>query len=352
MDRIEAYGYLFEEPGKPLKRKEFTIEEVAPGEAVVDVAGCGLCHTDVSFYTGPVKPNRMPVILGHEISGKVVEAGGDFESLVGKNVVVPAVLPCGECALCQKGRGNICRRQQFPGNDFDGGFASHVVVPARFLCPIPENTGELKISELSVIADAITTPYQALVRSNLEPGELAIVNGVGGIGTYMVQLVKNAGATVVAIDIDEGKLENAKRMGADHTINCNGLSDSDVKKAVRALVKERGLPKAEWRVFETSGSGAGQRNAFALLSFAGTLAIVGFTMEKIDVRLSNIMAFDADVFGNWACKPEHYPKVVDEVLSGRINVRDNIEEHPLDSINDLMQLALEHRLERRAVLVP
>jgi 6-hydroxycyclohex-1-ene-1-carbonyl-CoA dehydrogenase len=64
------------------------------------------------------------------------------------------------------------------------------------------------------------------------------------------------------------------------------------------------------------------------------------------------MAFDADVFGNWACKPEHYPKVVDEVLSGRINVRDNIEEHPLDSINDLMQLALEHRLERRAVLVP
>jgi 6-hydroxycyclohex-1-ene-1-carbonyl-CoA dehydrogenase len=349
---IEAYGYSLEEPSKPLKKKTFQIESLGPDQAAVEVAGCGLCHTDVSFYTGSVKPSQMPVILGHEISGKVVAAGEQFDSLVGKNVVIPAVLPCGECDLCKRGRGNICRGQQFPGNDFDGGFASHVVVPARFLSPIPDDTRGLKISQLAVIADAITTPYQAMKRSNTREGDLAIVNGVGGLGTYMVQLAKNAGATVIAIDVDDKKLENAKRMGADYTINAKGLTDRDTKKAVRTLVKENKLPGFEWRVFETSGTAAGQQSAFGLLSFAGTLAIVGFTMDKINIRLSNVMAFDADVFGNWACKPEFYPEVIDEVVSGRINVKDNIEEHPLDSVNDILQLALGDKLERRVVFVP
>jgi 6-hydroxycyclohex-1-ene-1-carbonyl-CoA dehydrogenase len=125
-----------------------------------------------------------------------------------------------------------------------------------------------------------------------------------------------------------------------------------MKKTVRTLVKENKLPFVGWRVFETSGTAAGQQTAFGLLSFAGTLAIVGFTMDKLNIRLSNVMAFDADVFGNWACKPEYYPDVIDAVVSGRINVKDNIEEHPLDSINDIMQLALDHKLERRVVFVP
>jgi 6-hydroxycyclohex-1-ene-1-carbonyl-CoA dehydrogenase len=117
-------------------------------------------------------------------------------------------------------------------------------------------------------------------------------------------------------------------------------------------VKEKGLPSYGWKVFETSGTAAGQKNAFALLSFTGKLAVVGFTMDKVDIRLSNVMAFDADVFGNWACRPEYYPDVVTAVLKEEINVRDNIEEHPLDSINDIIGLALKHKLERRAILVP
>lgn len=352
MEPIQTYGYALLEHGKPLQKKEFEISPPADDEAVVRVAGCGLCHTDISFYTGPVEPNQMPVILGHEISGTVVAAGGPFEGLVGRGVVVPAVLPCGDCELCRAGRGNICRNQKFPGNDFDGGFASYVKVPARFLCPVPEDTGDISLAQLSVIADAITTPYQALVRSGLADGELAVVVGVGGIGTYMVQHARNAGAVVVALDVDDAKLDVAGRMGAAHTINVRDMSEGEVKKAVRGLVKEHSLPALGWRVFETSGTGAGQRNAFALLSFAGTLAIVGFTMEKVEVRLSNAMAFDADIFGNWACKPEHYPTVVDEVLGGRINVRDNVVEYPLDQINDVIDLALRHELDRRAVLVP
>lgn len=352
MKPLEAYGYVFREPNAPLERESFRIDAPGPGDVVVKVHGCGLCHTDISFIAGHVKPNQMPVILGHEISGVVVDGGDSHGALLGKNVIVPAVLPCGECEFCQGGRGNVCRRQRFPGNDFDGGFATHVVVPGRFLCPVPEETGGLSLAELSVIADAITTPYQSMVRSGVGAGDLAVVVGVGGIGTYMVQWVKHAGAHVVAIDIDERKLENAAGSGADDCINARGLSSNDVKKRVRELVKTRDLPKHSWKVFETSGTAPGQEIAFALLSFAGVLGVVGFTMDKVEIRLSNVMAFDAEIFGNWACRPEYYPDVVEAVVTGKINVRDNVEMHPLESINDVIGQALEHKLERRAVLVP
>jgi 6-hydroxycyclohex-1-ene-1-carbonyl-CoA dehydrogenase len=352
MNPINAYGYYLEKPNEPLARKEFVIDAVAPTDAVVEVAGCGLCHTDISFYTGQVRTNTLPVILGHEISGTVVAAGADYPKLMGKNVVIPAVLPCGECALCKEGRSNVCRAQKMPGNDFDGGFASHITTPGRFLCPVPENMRDSQLHELSVIADAVTTPYQSFVRSGLKQGELAVIIGVGGIGTYMVQHARNAGARVIAVDIDDGKLENARSMGAEFVVNSKGLGEGDVKKAVRTLVKENGLPPLGWKVYEMSGTGAGQAAAFALLSFAGTLGIIGFTMDSVNVRLSNVMAFDADIFGNWGCKPEYYPAVVDEVLGGKINLRDNVEARPLDTINDVIPLALDHKLEKRVIFTP
>jgi 6-hydroxycyclohex-1-ene-1-carbonyl-CoA dehydrogenase len=239
-----------------------------------------------------------------------------------------------------------------PGNHMDGGFASHVVVPGRFLCELPDDLGGNELSQLSVIADAVTTPYQSMVRSNLESGDLAIVIGVGGLGTYMVQLAKMKGASVIALDIDDAKLEAAKRVGADHTLNTKDLSEKDVKKTVRGMVKDNGLPKTGWKVYELSGTAAGQMTAFSLLAFAGTMGVIGFTMDKVNIRLSNVMAFDADLFGNWGCKPEYYPEVVVEVLKGNINVRDNVEIHPLDSINEVFPLALAHKIEKRVVFVP
>ncbi len=352
MESINAYGFSFESPNEPLVRKEWTIDSVGPDDVVVKIAGCGLCHTDISFYTGAVRSNISPVILGHEISGTVVAAGDNYASLKGKNVIVPAVLPCGECELCKKGRGNVCRTQKMPGNDFDGGFASHLVTPARFLCELPADLGACALHEFSVIADAVTTPYQSLLRSGLEDGDLAVVIGTGGIGTYMVQHAKNAGATVIAIDIDDAKLENAKRMGAAFAINSRGMSEGDVKKAVRGIVKENNLPKLGWRVFETSGTAAGQSTGFALLSFAGTLGVIGFTMDTVDVRLSNVMAFDADIFGNWGCKPEHYPAAAADVLNGRINIHDNVEARPLETINDVLTLAVDHKLDKRVIFTP
>ncbi|MBU3915554.1 zinc-binding dehydrogenase, partial [bacterium] len=172
------------------------------------------------------------------------------------------------------------------------------------------------------------------------------------IGIYMVQLAKSVGATVIAIDVDDKKLESAKRQGASYSINSRDLSEKDLKKQVRTMVKENNLPQHQWKVFETSGTAGGQNTAFSLLSFAGTVGIIGFTMDKVNIRLSNIMAFDADFFGNWGCKPDYYSKVVDLVLDGTINVLDNIEEHPLDSINKILPLALGHKLNKRVIFVP
>ncbi|MBI3890197.1 MAG: alcohol dehydrogenase catalytic domain-containing protein, partial [Candidatus Wallbacteria bacterium] len=109
-------------PEKPLERQEWTAPSPGPGEVLVEVAGCGVCHTDISFHSGKVRTNHpLPLTLGHEVSGTVVEAGSGFEKLLGSAVIVPAVLPCGECALCRSGRANACRAQKMPGNDIDGG---------------------------------------------------------------------------------------------------------------------------------------------------------------------------------------------------------------------------------------
>ncbi len=353
MDTINAYGYYFTGTGAPLEKKSFEINSIGEDDVVVKISGCGLCHTDLGYISGSVKTNHeLPLILGHEISGEVVATGDSHKDLVGKKVIIPAVLPCGECEFCKSGRSNICRQQKMPGNDFNGGFASHIAVPGRFLCILPDDLGIFELPQLSVVADAVTTPYQSIRRSRLKQGDLAIVIGVGGIGLYMLQLAHDAGAAVIALDIDEAKLEAAAKLGASYTLNSKGMSEKEIKGAIRTLVNENNLPKNMWKVFETSGTGIGQETAFSLLSFAGTIGIVGFTMDKVTVRLSNVMAFDADIFGNWGCMPEYYPQAVEKVLKGNINVLDNIEEHPLDSINDVVKLALEHKLTKRAILKP
>jgi len=178
------------------------------------------------------------------------------------------------------------------------------------------------------------------------------VDGVGGVGPYMVQHARNARARVLAIDLHEHRLAHAQGQGAAFTVNARGRHAGESKKIVRGLVKEHGLPGDRWKVFETSGTAAGQETAFALLSFAGTLVVVGFTMETVSLRLSNVMAFDADVLGNWACQPEHYPAVVRDVIAGRVDVRSNIQNHPLDTINEVVPLALAHKIERRVVFIP
>lgn len=352
---IQAHRWLMTAPQKPMVRTAFQAAPQA-GEVVVHIAGCGVCHTDLGYFYDGVRTNQpLPLALGHEVSGRVVEAGAGAESWLGKSVIIPAVLPCGECDLCKRGLATICRAQKMPGNDIQGGFASHIVVPGRGLCevdPARLKSAGLELAQVSIVADALTTPYQAVRRAGVTPGSLAIVVGAGGVGGYCVQVARAFGATVVAIDVDDSKLAAIAEHGAALTINSRGLDGKAIKSAVSAFAKKQGLRATEWFIFECSGSAAGQLTAYGLLVHGATLSVVGFTMDKVEVRLSNLMAFDARALGNWGCPPKYYPAALDLVLDGKVQIAPFVEQRPLSQINDVFEAVHRHDIRKRVVLVP
>lgn len=354
--RVEAW--MMTAAGAPLERGTRD-DRAGDGQVIVAVAGCGVCHTDLGFlYEGVPTRHPLPLTLGHEISGHVVEAGPGAEAWLGRAVVVPAVIPCGTCDACRRGAGGVCPTQVFPGNDDHGGFATHVKVPARGLCSVPDlgdpalNPAGVALADLSVVADAVSTPYQALLHSGLKAGDLAVFVGAGGVGGFGVQLARALGAHVVALDPDAARRNLVRTHGAELALDPVALDAKALKAAVRGFASGYGIPSWRWRVFETSGSPAGQAVAWSLLGPGAHLGVVGFTNAKVEVRLSNVMAFDATVRGTWGCLPEHYPAVVDLVLSGRVALTPFVERRPLSAVNEVLRDVRAHRASRRPVLVP
>ncbi|MFO7750565.1 MAG: 6-hydroxycyclohex-1-ene-1-carbonyl-CoA dehydrogenase [Desulfobacteraceae bacterium] len=338
-------------PGR-IEKREIDVPELAPGEVLVKVAGCGVCHTDLGFYyDGVPTVNKPPLTLGHEISGIVVD--GEKEWL-GKEVIIPAVMPCRRCYLCKTGRGNRCLAQKMPGNSMGiyGGFSSHTPVPAIDLCEVKEG-GEIPLAHLAVVADAATTPFQAAKRADVQIGDNTIVIGVGGVGQYMVQILKAMGAaSVIAIDINQERLDTMLENGADFAVNSAGKSPKEVSKEIKSFRKEKGLASTGWKIFEVSGSKPGQETALALLSFTGTLMVVGFGPHKVDYSISRLMAFDAEIKGTWGCLPEYYPSVLSMVTSGKINFSQFVQTRPMSTINEAFHEAHEKSPDQRIVLVP
>ena len=349
-----GYGYRLIASGQRLEQYEFAPLEPAANEVVVEVAGCGVCHTDIGFaYDGVPTRAPLPLILGHEISGRVIATGPAASELQGCNVIIPAVVPCGECPACQAGQPTICRRQFMPGNDGDGGFATHVRVSARGLCRVPDRLPSgMSLELLSVVADAVTTPYEAIRRSGLSAEDVAIFVGVGGVGGFGVQIAAALGAAVVAIDLDQCKLDTAARHGACLVINAASASEKDTKAAVRSFAKQSGRKGIGLKIFETSGTPAGQTTAFGLLDHGAYLAVVGFTPKKVELRLSNLMAFDATARGNWGCPPEHYPAALQLVLDGKVALEPYVERHPLDEAPELLEAVARHEISKRVILMP
>ena len=351
-----AVRWLMHAAGQPFAAAGF--EPVAgQDEVVVAIAGCGVCHTDLGFYYDGVRTiHPLPLCLGHEISGRVVAAGPGADAWLGKTVIIPAVIPCGGCDACQRGKETICPNQQMPGNNLHGGFASHVVVPARGLCAVDVSKLQavgLDLAAVSVVADAVTTPYQAVTQAGVQAGDLVIVNGVGGVGGYCAQIARAFGATVVAIDISDEKLGALDDSIAALTLNARQFPGRELKGAIQAFARERGLRhKSDWIIFECSGTKAGQEAAFGLLNHGATLAVVGFTMDKVEIRLSNLMAFHARVLGNWGCAPGLYPAALALVLNGQVQVGRFIEKHPLEDVNRVFAAVHSGEIARRAVLVP
>ena len=227
------------------------------------------------------------------------------------------------------------------------------IVPARFLCPVPERLLDShELWQLAVVADAISTPFQAVRRSGLAAGELAVFVGVGGIGIHGVQVAAASGATVIALDVDDRKLEQARTAGARATLNVSGISPKEIRKQIKTQAEALGAPAHLWKIFETSGTRAGQEVAWSLLGFGASLAVVGFTGDRVEIPLSHLMAYDAEARGNWGADPLLYPEILQWILEGRIQVKPFVERYSLDTINDILHRAHHGQLAKRAVLVP
>jgi len=339
-------------PGK-LVKTEIPVPELQPGEVLVEVAGCGVCHTDLGyFYDGVPTVSKPPLTLGHEISGTVV-AGDD--AWIGKEVIIPAVMPCRKCYLCKTGRGNRCLNQKMPGNSLGiyGGFSSHIPVPSIDLCEV-KNRGDVPLAHLAVVADAATTPYQAAKRADLEPGDNVVVVGItGGVGQYVGQITKALGArTVIGIARNQEKLDRALKFGADFVINSKDKDAKAVSKEFKAICKENELPNYGWKIFEVTGAKGGQDIALTLLGFTGKLIVVGFGLAKNEYAIGRLMAFDAELIGTWGCLPEYYPVVLDMVLTGKINMSNFVETRPMSTIAETFAEAHKTPPMKRIVLTP
>jgi len=339
-------------PGK-IEKTELPVPELKAGQALVEVAGCGVCHTDLGyFYDGVPTVSKPPLTLGHEISGTVV--AGD-EEWVGKEVVIPAVMPCRKCILCKTGRGNRCLAQKMPGNSLGpyGGFSSHIPVPSVDLCEV-KNRGKIPLAHLAVVADAATTPYQAAKRADLQPGDNVVVIGItGGVGQYMGQTAKALGANaVVGIARNQAKLERALKYGTDFVVNSTDKDARAVSQEFKNMCKENGLPSFGWKIFEVTGAAGGQEIALSLLSFVGKLIVVGFGLAKAEYMFGKLMAFDAEIIGTWGCLPEYYPIVLDMIVRKKIDIDAFVQTRPMSTIVATFEEAHKESPDRRIVLTP
>jgi len=350
---IRAEAWVLKEAKQPLVRESRELADPSATDVVVEVEACGLCHTDLGFADGSVAPRMgLPIVLGHEVTGVVRAAGERYQSLVGQKVLVPAVMPCGDCAYCRAGRGNACLKQKMPGNDIDGGFGTHLIAPGASMVSLADAPASVKTDSLSVVADAVSTAYQGVRRSGLEAGDVAFVIGGGGVGGFTAQIAKALGAKVVVCDVHEERLAGLGELGFDHLCNVKGREAKDVRKELHGKAKEWGIPGLRYKIFECSGTAPGQTQAYTLLSNGATMVVVGFTRDTVNVRLSNLMAFDATVHGSWGCPVEAYPAVLKLIYEGKVVLEPFIERAPMSKVNDHLNALAAHKLAKRLVMDP
>jgi propanol-preferring alcohol dehydrogenase len=204
---------------KPLAIEDVPKPQPGPGEIVVRIETSGLCHTDIHAAHGdwPVKP-KLPLVPGHEGVGIVESLGpGVTEVAEGDRVALPWLgLACGACDYCTTGWETLCEQQQNTGYSIDGGYAEYAKAAAKYVAKVPDRVDPLDAAPLTC---AGVTTYKAVKLSGARPASLVAVFGIGGLGHLALQYAKIFGATVVAVDVVDEKLELARQLGADHTVN-------------------------------------------------------------------------------------------------------------------------------------
>lgn len=260
---------------REVKLEEIPVPEPGPGEVLIKVAYCGICHSDLSLIDGNF-PARVPVVTqGHEVAGTVVKLGlGVNQWQVGDKVIPSAGRACLKCRNCQRGNFAACLNLNLMAFAYDGGWAEYVVSGAVGCTRVPDN---VPLAQAALLADAVSTPFAAVVRTaKVHLGNAVGIWGVGGVGTHLVQLAKIAGGVpIVAVDINEAALERALKLGADYAFRSD---DPDLHSKIAEATGGRMLDVA----FDAVGITATARQAVANLDSNGQVITVGMSAQSID----------------------------------------------------------------------
>jgi propanol-preferring alcohol dehydrogenase len=278
---------------------------------------------------------KTPVIPGHEVVGRVVEKGDSVEGVeLGDRVGVAWLhWSCGECELCKEGRENLCQRQQITGASVDGGYAEYIKAKASHATKVP---AALDSYEAAPLFCAGVTVYRAIKNAGVQPGQRVAIFGIGGLGHLAVQVAKTFGAEVIAVDIAEDKLEFARAVGADHTLNGSTV---DVVKELRAM---GGVHAA----VVTSAAKAAYDQAFYAVRSSGTLVVVG--MPADDLTFPAIMMRELKITSSATGTREDLREVLELAAEGK--VRCQIEKAPLERINEIFDQMRRAQITGRVVL--
>lgn len=305
---------------KKVALEDVPIPEPGPGEVLVKVAFCGICHSDLSLINGTF-PAQTPVVTqGHEASGTIARLGPGVTGWAeGDRVVVAAGRPCGRCPNCRRGDVVNCQRIQLMAFAYDGAWAEYTVAQAAGLTRVPDN---VPLEQAAILADAVSTPFGAVVRTGkVAVGESVGVWGVGGVGTHIVQLSRLVGAVpVIAIDINPAVLDRALALGADHAINSgeDGLRDK-----IAEITGGRLLDVA----FDAVGLKATFEQALDCLTPGGRLVGVGMSAEAPTVGPTSLFALTRkQVLGHLGYQNVDIETLAKLVSAGRLDLSRSVSE--------------------------
>lgn len=327
----KMYAAVVEQFGEPLTLQEWDIPSPGADQILVKTEACGVCHTDLHAMHGdwPVKPT-LPFIPGHEGIGAVVAVGSSVTIVKeGDRVGVPWLYSaCGHCEYCLKGWETVCAQAQFGGYTKNGGFAEYLLADPNYVAHIP--AGLSSVNAAPLICAGITT-YKGIKESGAKPGEWLAISGAGGLGHLGIQYAKAMGLLVCAIDIDDGKLAHAKRVGADLVINAKSGDPA------AALKKEIG--GGAHGVLITAPSLIAFKQGVGMTRKRGTCVLVGLPPGEFPVPLFDVVANCITIRGSFVGTRQDMAEALAFATEGKVKA--DIELQPLSSINQIFN-RLEH----------
>jgi propanol-preferring alcohol dehydrogenase len=322
---------VVEQFGKSLVLRELEIPTPGAGEILLKTEACGVCHTDLHAMHGdwPVKPS-LPFTPGHEAIGLVTAVGAGVTNVaIGDRVGVPWLYSaCGHCEHCLSGWETVCAEAQFGGYTRNGGFAEYVIADPDYVAHIPAG---LAAAEAAPIICAGITTYKGIKETHVRPGEWIAISGAGGLGHLAIQYAKAMGLQVCAIDIDDGKLAHATRLGADLVINA--------KTADPAVILKEKTGGGAHGVLITAPSLGAFKQGVAMTRKRGTCVLVGLPPGEFPVPLFDVVANCITIRGSFVGTRQDMAEALAFAASGKVKA--DIELQPLSSINKVFD-RLEH----------